>query len=117
MFNLDLFNIIFFIILFLIFGTIIFIVIRAFKEWNNNNKSPVLTVFAKVVAKRAHNSHHHHNSSMSMTDTVYYVTFEVESTDRIEFRVTGIEYGQLIEKDHGKLTFQGTRYKDFRRER
>lgn len=29
--------------------------------------------------------------------------------------VSGQEYGMLIEGDHGKLTFQGTRYLEFQR--
>lgn len=41
---------------------------------------------------------------------MYYVTFQVESGDRREFRVTGSEYEMLSEGDKGKLTFQGTRY-------
>lgn len=52
-----------------------------------------------------------HNSS----STTYYVTFEVESGDRIEFRMQGNQYGILVEGDRGKLTFQGTRYLEFRR--
>lgn len=31
----------------------------------------------------------------------------------MEFTVEGSEYGMLIEGDHGKLTFQGTRYLGF----
>ena len=46
----------------------------------------------------------------------YYVTFQVESNDRMEFEVSGTEYGMLAEGDSGELTFQGTRYLNFRRE-
>ena len=46
----------------------------------------------------------------------YYVTFQVESGDRMEFEVSGTEYGMLAEGDSGELTFQGTRYLNFRRE-
>lgn len=84
--------------------------------WNTNNNSPLLTVPAKVVTKRSHTSHshtsnaHHHSSSTS-----YYVTFEFESGDRLEFHVSSSEYGYLVEGDTGKLSFQGTRYKSFER--
>ena len=44
-----------------------------------------------------------------------YVTFEVESGDRMEMNVRGSEYGMLAEGDVGKLTFQGTRYLNFER--
>ena len=47
--------------------------------------------------------------------TSYYVTFEVESGDRIELEVNGLEYGMLVEGDCGKLSFQGTRYLGFER--
>lgn len=46
---------------------------------------------------------------------LYYVTFEVESGDRMEFSVYGKEYGMLAEGDEGKLTFQGSRYLGFER--
>ena len=36
-------------------------------------------------------------------------TFQVESGDRMEFSVSGREYGLLVEGDTGRLTFQGTR--------
>lgn len=103
----------------LIFGIIIFTVIKGIGEWSNNNRQPVLSVKSKVVSKRAHTSnstkmhenHHHHSRS-----TFYHVTFEVESGDRMELKVSGSEYGQLVEGDVGKVTFQGTRYKSFQRE-
>ncbi|WP_231516874.1 DUF2500 domain-containing protein [Sporolactobacillus terrae] len=39
--------------------------------------------------------------------THYYATVEVESGDRIEFEVSGLEYGML--------DFQGTRYLGYQR--
>ena len=47
---------------------------------------------------------------------MYYVTFQVDSGDRIELNLNGNEYGMLIEGDKGKLSFQGTRYLGFMRE-
>jgi hypothetical protein len=47
------------------------------------------------------------------TSTTYYVTFQVESGDRMEFHVSGEEYGLLVEGDYGDLSFQGTRYLGF----
>lgn len=103
-----------------VFGMIIFRGIQGAKQWKRNNDSPVLTVDARVVGKRADVSHYHHNtgndnmSHMSST-TTYYVTFEVESGDRMELHVRDTEYGLLAENDEGKLTFQGTRYLGFER--
>ena len=41
--------------------------------------------------------------------------FQVESGDRMELTVSGSDYGYLVEGDHGKLTFQGTRFLGFER--
>ena len=97
----------------LVLGSIIVTLIRGVGEWNKNNQSPKLTVPATVVAKR---SDVHRGIETMHTFTSYYVTFQVESGDRIEFLVSGTEYGMLAEGDSGELTFQGTRYLNFRRE-
>lgn len=109
------------ILFFLMFGIVLvfFIVtfIRGIGQWNKNNHSPRLTVLAKVVAKRTDVSHHHDaNTHVDHHTTWYYVTFEVESGDRMELGVSGYEYGMLVEGDYGRLTFQGTRYLSFERE-
>lgn len=104
-----------FVIFILVFGLIIVGLVGSAKEWKKNNDSPVLTVDATVIAKRTNVSHHHHENMHSSSSTTYYVTFEVASGDRIEFRVRGTEYGILVEQDTGKLTFQGTRYIEFKR--
>ena len=101
---------------------VVFIVVFAggIKRWNRNNHSPVLTVVATVVAKRVNvsTSHHHHGSGSvghTSASSSYYVTFEVESGDRMDLSMSGEEYGLLIEGDTGRLTFQGTRFKGFDR--
>ncbi len=112
------FGIIFPLMFMLVFGIIIFTLIKGIGQWNKNNKSPQLTVFARVVTKRGHVTHHHHNNNGHMhtgSSTHYYVTFEVESGDRMEFGVNGAEFGQLVEGDEGWLTFQGTHYLGFER--
>lgn len=111
------FEIMFFLIFFLILGAFFVMLFQGIRQWNKNNHSPRLTVNASVVAKRTNLSHHHHhNANMAVshsTSTSYYVTFEVESGDRMELHVSGSEYGMLAEGDYGRLTFQGTRYLDF----
>lgn len=118
-FMFNVFPIIFVIMFVGIFGFIIFGIFSSVKQWNKNNNSPVLTVEAKVVSKRTDVSHHSHNTANNThhhsSSTWYYVTFEVESGDRMELSLTGQEYGMLVEGDKGKLTFQGTRYKGFQR--
>ena len=104
----------------LVLGSIIVTLIRGVGEWNKNNQSPKLSVPAKVVSRRTAVSRHHHHQRNGMhhthTANSYYATFQVESGDRIEFLVSGTEYGMLAEGDSGELTFQGTRYLNFRRE-
>ena len=45
----------------------------------------------------------------------YHVTFEVESGDRMELKVSRSEYGMLVIGDSGRVSFQGTRYLGFER--
>ena len=118
------FPIMFTVVFVLIFGTIVVTVVRGIGEWNKNNNSPRLVVDAKVVTKRADVSHHTHPNAGDATgaqgfhhtsSTTYYVTFEVKGGERLEFVVPGAEYGQLAEGDCGELTFQGTRFLNFKR--
>ena len=101
-----------------VFGTLIARGVHNTKQWNQNNQSPVLIVEAEVIAKRCDIRHrHHHRNSHYASMSWYYVTFQVESGDRMEFQVQDTEYGLLVEGDRGKLTFQGTRYHSFERYR
>jgi len=119
-FNFDLFQIMFSIVFFIIVGVFVVTFVKSILQWNKNNHSPRLTVNAKVVAKRTNVSHHHHHGAgahvgHSSSSTAYYVTFEVESGDRMELKMQGYDYGMLAEGDEGKLSFQGTRYLGFER--
>ncbi|NWQ42703.1 DUF2500 domain-containing protein [Bacillus sp. EB106-08-02-XG196] len=96
----------------LIFGIIFFTFFKGIKQWNYNNKQPKLNVDAFVVSKRAQVRGGGNNSQAS---TRYFVTFQVESGDRMELMVHGSEYGMLAEGDFGELIFQGTRYHGFTR--
>ena len=104
---------IFFMLVFGLFvGFFIFILVKTFSRESQNNHSPRLTVPAVVVGKRDRHSHHHNGGH----STSYYVTFQVESGDRMELWVSGPEFGLLCEGDRGRLTFQGTRFLSFERE-
>lgn len=105
-----------------ILGAFVVAAIRGIATWNQNNHSPQLSVPARVVSRRTEVSHHSFANGGDVTgahgystnsSTWHYVTFEVESGDRMEFSVSGKEYGLLAEGDVGKLTFQGTRYLSF----
>ena len=115
------FGIMFTLVFVIAIGMFIVIAVKGISQWNKNNHSPRLTVPATIVAKRTNVSHHHHHNhggtGMHHTthSTTYYVTFQVESGDRMELHVAGHEFGMLIEGDRGMLTFQGTRYLGFER--
>ena len=113
------FNIMFTIVFILVIGTFVVMLVKGISEWNKNNHSPRLTVPATIIAKRTNVSRHRHGGANTHhyhhTSTTYYVTFQVESGDRMEFHISGQEYGLLIEGDHGNLSFQGTRYLGFER--
>ena len=123
-FGFGLFGVMFAVIFLLVISVFIVVFVKGISQWNRNNHSPRLTVPATVVSKRADVSHHHHanvgdaagaHGYHTSTSTSYYVTFQVESGDRMELHMSGSEYGLLIEGDRGNLTFQGTRYLGFER--
>ena len=95
---------------------IIMALVKGGRQWSRNNHLPRLTVNAVVVSKRTKiNTHRHMENMRSTVDTSYFVTFQFDSGDRMELRVSGKEYGLLAEGDEGRLTFQGTRFQGFRR--
>lgn len=107
-----------------VFGIIMVTIVKGIGTWNRNNQSPRLTVHAVIVAKRTNVSRHNRANAGDISgahgyhstfSTTYYVTFQVESGDRMELSVSGPEYGMLAEGDEGELSFQGTRYLGFER--
>jgi len=118
-FGFDLFQIMFYLMFFIVMATFVVTFAKGILQWNKNNNSPRLTVPATIVAKRTNVSRHRHNGAGNHhhyhTSTTYYVTFQVDSVDRMELSMAGTEYGLLIEGDRGMLTFQGTRYLGFER--
>lgn len=108
----------------LVFAVFLAAVVKGICTWNKNNQSPRLDVSAAIVSKRTEVTHHSHANAGDATgahgyqissSTRYYVTFQVESGDQMEFSVADSEYGRLSEGDCGKLSFQGTRYLSFER--
>lgn len=117
-FDFGLFEIMFFIMFGLFFLVFVCTLLKGLGEWNKNNHSPKLTVPVTVVAKRTNVSRHHHGGKHhhTSTSTTYYVTFQVESGDRMELHLSGSQYGLIVEGDKGLLTFQGTRFLNFERQ-
>lgn len=107
------FPIFFFLPFVLVFGIFLFVIIISIRQWNKDNHAPRLTVSATVVGRRQHRSNragdHHH------THTSYYITFQVDSGDRMELHIPVNEFGYIVEGDRGQLTFQGSRFISFQR--
>lgn len=105
--------------IFMIF-LMIFTTVKLASEKRYNDKQPVLMVDATVVSKRTQTETYTRtdvNGFVTHHDNMfYYVTFQVESGDRMELKMRGEEYGFLSEGDRGRLTFQGTRFLGFERE-
>lgn len=116
------FEAMFTIVFVIVIGVFVVAAVKGVSTWNKNNHSPRLSVSAVIVSKRTEVTHHSHANAGDATGAHgystsssiwYYVMFQVESGDRIEFAVTGTEYGMLTEGDCGKLSFQGTKYLSF----
>lgn len=106
-----------FLIMFSVIFTIAIIVfiitfVKVFSQARRNSKAPKLTVEAKVVSKRQN----YNGGRRNVGTTSYYVTFEVDSGDRMELYLSGMDYGMLVEGDTGKVTFQGTKFIEFERD-
>lgn len=93
----------------LVLGLMIWIVVQNIRTSRQNDRSPKLEVDAIVVTKRTHVSYDNTGTEVRMhtSSTRYYATFQVNSGDRMEFAISGQEYGQLAEGDRGTLHFQG----------
>ena len=83
----------------------------AYRSGNSGSKAHRCFAFQQCHAGDMSGAHGYDTS----TFTSYYVTFQVESGDRMEFEVDGSDYGLLVQGDIGKLSFQGTRYLGFER--
>ncbi|MFC7785188.1 DUF2500 domain-containing protein [Rossellomorea sp. GCM10028870] len=93
----------------IVISFILFSIIKGVGEWSKNNQSPVINVRAKVLAKRTAVR----GGGETRAYSQYFVTFEVDSGDRMELKAKDTEYGMLVEGDQGELNFQGSRYLGF----
>jgi hypothetical protein len=94
-------------------GAILYRLVKGVRRWAEDKGRPVESLPARVVTKRLEVSGT--AGSYGGTATYYYCTFELAEGERLEFPVEGPEFGQLVEGDEGTLTYQGTRYRSFRR--
>ena len=92
-----------------VIGIILLSAGKGILQWSQNNRQPLLSVDSKIVSKRTEVKHTRQtdDTMSSRTRTTYYLTFEVESGDRMEFVVNGEEFGMCAEGDEGLFAFPG----------
>ena len=115
----DFFFTLFWLVFIIVAGLFIYNIGKGVMEWHSNNNAPKITATAKIVGKRQNMNMCYHSTGNSngacSTSTNYYVTFELEDGQRLEFHVKDRVYGLLAEGDCGTLSYQGTRYLKFKR--
>lgn len=109
--------------MFLIVASVIVVaVVKSMAQHHRDNNSPRLKVEAVVVDKREEIRHEQQPVAGDVTgahgyhtiiSSSYWVTFQVESGDKMDFLVDGNEYKRINEGEKGKLLFQGSRYLGF----
>ncbi|WP_239711692.1 DUF2500 domain-containing protein [Paenibacillus sp. 19GGS1-52] len=96
----------------IIVGFFIFIIVRMVNLWMSNNASPLVIARCTAVTKR---TEVWGGSGDTGASTSYYVTFELENGSRVELQVQSRVFGLIVEGDLGELSYQGSRFKGFRR--
>ena len=104
--------------------TILFSLVKAIRDWKYNQSQPILTVAARVVAKKADVTRgirpnlariEHDKFMARYAQTVkYYLAFILEDGQQLKFRVKRKEFDRIEKEDAGKLTYQGTRFLGFK---
>ena len=103
-----------------ILGMIVYLTLKGMQEKKANDAAPIVTVDAKVKAKRIAVHHSAHQQSMNGVPlmakshhTTYYATFALEGDQRLELQVSEGQFQQLTEGERGKLTYQRKRFHRF----
>ncbi|MEW4354126.1 DUF2500 domain-containing protein [Streptococcus pneumoniae] len=99
-----------FVILSLFLIGLFWTILKSMSEELKNNAAKKEVYQANLIGKRTDLRRGRYAS------TRYYVTFEWGAGERKEFWVDGELYGLLAEGDKGELSFQGTRFLDFKRQ-
>ncbi len=105
-------TVMFFVVAAIILTAFIFLMItfiRGNRKYRQCKALPPQSERARVVSKRTDVSGHNH------TSTAYYITFELDSGERIELYVSGRDFGMIAEGDDGILTHQDVLFNSFTR--
>jgi len=93
-------------------GVFLYVIIKGLSTWTSNNAASLQTQNCKVVDKR---TQVWGGSGDSSATTNYFITFEFADHSRVELPVNTNHFGIIVVGDQGELTYQGTRFKDFKR--
>ena len=103
-----------------ILGMIVYLTLKGMQEKKANDAAPIVTVDARVKAKRIAVHHSAHQQSMNGVPlmakshhTTYYATFALEGDQRLELQVSEGQFQRLTEGERGKLTYQRKRFHRF----
>lgn len=103
-----------------ILGMIVYLTLKGMQEKKANDAAPIVTVDAKVKAKRIAVHHSAHQQSMNGVPlmakshhTTYYATFALEGDQRLELQISEGQFQRLTEGERGKLTYQRKRFHRF----
>jgi hypothetical protein len=97
----------------IVMAAFLYNVMNGIRRRSFNNNQPLESESAVVKSRRTNVV----RGSNDTTRTDYFVTFELENGDRMEFEVKPEAFGQLVEDEQGKLSYQGTRYLGFERKK
>lgn len=101
---------------------VVFIIFTVIKQWHKNNRSPKIVINSTVLEKRKQRVSHSSAGAAGshvVYGAEYWITFQLEGGDSVEFwlKENEDEYNRLKIGDCGKLTFQGTRYLGFEKKK
>jgi hypothetical protein len=96
----------------LVVGTFLFVIIRGLKLWLSNNAAELVSQRCSVVDKR---TEVWGGAGESSTNTNYYITFQFVDNTRKELPISPKHFGVIVIGDQGELTYQGSRFKEFKR--
>ena len=103
-----------------ILGMIVYLTLKGMQEKKANDAAPIVTVDAKVKAKRIAVHHSAHQQSLNGVPlmakshhTTYYATFALEGDQRLELQVSEGQFQRLTEGERGKLSYQRKRFHRF----
>ena len=103
-----------------ILGMLVYLTLKGMQEKKANDAAPIVTVDAKVKAKRIAVHHSAHQQSMNGVPlmakshhTTYYATCALEGDQRLELQISEGQFQRLTEGERGKLTYQRKRFHRF----